>query len=196
MPRETDKEKRCVRSSRGECGLQATDRAGAPKNTGKVWLRPWRYAPTGRVLRHGGRTGRGRAAVVQRKLSAHTGCALHRDDTLKISRGLTGRARTRTTPRLTMIDTPLEPTALREALASIADEADYLDVTVHLNDHGVVRASMAEAVAALASGEAIAVRLRYRVRDHAWLDLLTGTSSGFRLLRVPRSFGGYTSGAE
>jgi hypothetical protein len=95
-----------------------------------------------------------------------------------------------------MIDAALDPADLRETLASIADGADYLDVTVHRNDLGVVRASMAEAVAALSSGEAIAVRLSYRMRDYAWSDTLTRTTSGFRLLRVPRSFGGYPIGGE
>jgi hypothetical protein len=99
-----------------------------------------------------------------------------------------------------MIDSSMDASAMREALARIAKQADFLDVTVHAG-RGVERtsfhASIEEAYALLLSGAALAVKLSYRVADLAWSDTLTPAKDGFRLLRVRRaSGGGWALGGE
>jgi hypothetical protein len=95
-----------------------------------------------------------------------------------------------------MIGTALDETGMAAMVRSIRADADYLDVTVHGGALGRARASIDEALAALSSGTAIAVRLSYRIRESAWSDTLTRAERGFRLLRVGRASLGYSAHGE
>lgn len=98
-----------------------------------------------------------------------------------------------------MIDSSLDTSSMREALARIANQADFLDVIVHTGrgiQRSSYRASIDEACSALISGGALAVKLSYRVADTAWSDTLTPAVQGFRLLRVKRPLGGWALGGE
>lgn len=95
-----------------------------------------------------------------------------------------------------MIDKPLDETGMAAMFRSIRADADYLDVTVHEGPLDRVRASIDDALAALSSGRAVAVRLSYRIRESAWSDTLTRADRGFRLLRVSRACLGYSAHGE
>ena len=95
-----------------------------------------------------------------------------------------------------MLDAALDSCALREVLASIKDGADYLTVTVHGPERRAGHVSIDEAFAALLSGEAVAVRLSYRIDENTWFDTLMRAPEGFRLLRVSRPGSGYVMPGE
>jgi hypothetical protein len=95
-----------------------------------------------------------------------------------------------------MIDASLDASAIKETLASIANGADFLDVTLHGTSVAPGHVSIDEAFSALLSGDAVAVRLSYRIRESAWSAILTRAKTGFRLLRVPRAASGYSGHGE
>lgn len=100
-------------------------------------------------------------------------------------------------PRLD--DVALDAHGLSAALTAISERADYLDVFVRVSTPAGAasrRVSLDDARALLSSGKAVALQLSYRVNDTNWSDTVTRTEDGFRLLRVPRSLGGYSLGGE